>query len=85
MFNSNAGAIRLWLPTQKCSQCGMEVSNQQIATIMERKGGKLTGRQIHLCPKCRFDFFNKSSKLSDGIKEDKFRLAEWNKDKLQNK
>lgn len=70
----------MFRPLEQCSQCRRIVYAKEVALILERKAGKLTGRELKLCPHCRVDFFGKETKDLGVNTDTKLKISKWNKE-----
>ena len=62
-----------------CHNCRKTAQIGDMAQILERKAGQLTGRSFLLCPECRVQFFKGEISMSDTTEEQKYNLLKWNK------
>lgn len=73
--------LEIYKPISQCNQCKGEFYNRQLALIVERVNGKITGKQLKLCPACRMGFFDMDIKRNEIMDRDtKFNASKWNKE-----
>ena len=70
-------------PLEQCSQCRRIIYAKEVALIIERKSGKLTGKELKLCPHCRVQFFGGEIKDSSLDLDKKLKLSKWNEEESE--
>lgn len=70
-------------PIEQCTQCRRIIYAKEVALILERKAGKLTGKELKLCPHCRVDFFSREVKDLPLDLDKKLKLSKWNKEESE--
>jgi hypothetical protein len=61
----------------ECEYCHKKITNLQTIKVLERKGGKLTGKEFLLCPTCYKRFAEYEINFLDLDKEKKHKIRQW--------